>query len=64
MQRLERAEKMMIRWVCGGTHKDRKSSEELRKKLGIVGVCDTVRQGKLRWFGHVERNYKGDWVSA
>ena len=30
MQRLERAEKMMMRCMCGVTLKDRKSSEELR----------------------------------
>jgi len=64
MQRLERTEKMMIRWMCGVTLKDRNSSVELRKELGIVGVSDIVRQGRLRWFGHVERKDAGDWVSA
>ena len=47
IQRLERAEKMMIRWMCGVTLKDRKSSEELRERLGIVSVCDKVRSGKV-----------------
>ena len=23
-----------------------------------------MSQGQLRWFGHVERKEKGDWVSA
>jgi len=64
MQRLERAEKMMIRWMCGVTLKDGNSSEVLRDKLGIVGVSDIVRQGRLRWFGHVERKEASDWVSA
>ena len=64
MQRLERVEKMMIRWMCGVTLKDRKASEELRQRLGIIGVCDRVREGRLRWFGHVERKDRGDWVSA
>ena len=64
MQRLERTEKMMIRWMCGVTLKDRKESEELRQRLGIISVCDKVRQGRLRWFGHVERKGKDDWVSA
>ena len=45
MQRLERTEKMMIRWMCGVTLKDRKPSEELIKRLGIERVCDRVRQG-------------------
>ena len=64
LQRLERTEKMMIRWMCGVTLKDRNSSVELRNKLGIMGVSDIVRQGRLRWFGHVERKDAGDWVSA
>ena len=64
MQRLERTEKMMIRWMCGVTLKDRKTTEELRQRLGIVSVCDRVREGRLRWFGHVERKVEGDWVSA
>lgn len=64
MQRLERTENMMIRWMCRVTLGDRKTSEELRQRLGIVSVTDRVRQGRLRWFGHVERKDKGDWVSA
>ena len=32
--------------------------------IGIVDVADIVRQGKLRWFGHLERKDKDDWVSA
>ena len=27
-------------------------------------MCDRVRQGRLRWFGHVEWKDEGDWVSA
>ena len=62
MRRLERAEKMMIRWMCGVTLRDGKPSEE--NSLGIVSVSDLVRQGRLRWFGHVERKDADDWVSA
>src|SRR5664279_1651646 len=64
MRRLERAERMMIRWMCGVTLKDRNSSEELRERLGIVSVSDKVRQGRLRWFGHVGRKGTVDWVSG
>ena len=38
MQRLERAEKMMIRWMCRVMLKDGKTSEELRERLGVVWV--------------------------
>ena len=64
MQRLERTEKMMIRWMCGVTLRDIKSSEELRQKLSVVSVSDVVRQGRLKWFGHVEHKDADDWVSA
>ena len=41
-QRLERAERTMVTHMCGVTLKDKKSSEELRKRLGI----DSVRCNK------------------
>jgi len=63
MTRLERTERMMVRWMCGVSLRDGKSSEELRKRLGIEGVADMVTRGRLRWFGHVERKLEDDWVS-
>ena len=38
MQRLERAEKMMIRWMCRVMLKDGKTSEKLRERLVVVCV--------------------------
>ena len=38
VQRLERTEKMMIRCMCGVTLKDKKRSDDLRLRLGIVSV--------------------------
>ena len=63
MRRLERAEKMMIRWMCWVTLKNGKTSEEIRNRLGIVSVSDLVRQERLRWFGdfgQVERKDADD----
>ena len=53
----------MVRWMCGVTLKDRKSTDELRQRLGIEDVGDIVRMGKLRWFEHVDRKDEEDWVS-
>ncbi|XP_065664790.1 uncharacterized protein LOC136086422 [Hydra vulgaris] len=64
VQRLEWTEKMMIRWMCGVTLKDKKRSHDLRLSLGIVSVSDIVCHGRLRWFGHVERKDADDWVST
>src|SRR2546425_12768400 len=62
-QRLVRTENSMVRWMSGVTLKDRRPSEELRLGLGIEGVEEVVRRGRLRWFGHVERKEADDWVS-
>ena len=50
--------------MCGLSLKDRKSSQELLDRLGIVGVAECVARGRLRWFGHVERKSADDWVST
>src|SRR2546425_13025107 len=63
MKRIVRTENNMVRWMSGVTLKERRSSEELRRGLGIVGVDRVVRRGRLRWFGHVERKEADDWVS-
>jgi len=63
-QRLERNENAMLRWMCGVTLKDRVATKDLRQRLGIEGVLEKIRRGRLRWFGHVERKDDGDWVSA
>src|SRR5271165_5395184 len=46
IRRLERAERMMIRWMCGVTLKDRCKSEELRKRLDIEDVAEVVRKSR------------------
>lgn len=61
-QRLERTERMMVRWMCSVTLKNRISSAELNSRLDIKSVSDVVRNGRLRWFGHVERKSNDDWV--
>jgi hypothetical protein len=63
LKRLERAERMMVRWMCGVSLRDRRSSTELNERLGIEGVPEIVRRGRLRWFGHLERKNGEDWVS-
>jgi hypothetical protein len=64
MQRLERTERMMVRWMCGVSLKNKVPSVELNRRLDIESVTDVVRRGRLRWFGHVERKNAEDWVSA
>ena len=63
-RRLERSERMMVRWMCGVTLKDRVASDELLSRLGIESITEVVRRGRLRWFGHVERKADDDWVKT
>jgi len=63
-RRLERTERMMVRWMCGVTLKNRVASVDLYRRLGVEEVDDVVRRGRLRWFGHLERKNVNDWVSS
>ena len=62
--RLERTERLMVRWMCGVTLKDGKLSQELLDRMGIESVADVMRKCRLRWFGHLERMSADNWVSA
>ena len=64
LQSLERTERMMMRWMCGVSLKDRKRSVDLYSLLKVQSVAEVVRRGRLRWFGHVERKGGDDLVSA
>ena len=61
---LERTERMMVRWMCEVSLKDRKRSVDLYSLLGVQSVAEVVRQSRLRWLGHVERKSGDDWVSV
>jgi len=62
--RLERTERMMVRWMCGAHLKSRKPNAELNGQLGIECLTNVVRQSRLWWFAGVERKDSDDWVSA
>ena len=64
LRSLERAERMMVRWMCGVSLKDQVRSVDLYSLLNVPCVADVVRHGRLRWFGHLERKNMYDWVSA
>ena len=60
LQSLERTQRMMVRWMCGVSLKDRKRSVDLYSLLGVQSVDEVVRRGRLRWFGHVEHKSEDD----
>ncbi|MFS7921034.1 hypothetical protein Hanom_Chr03g00231861 [Helianthus anomalus] len=54
-RKLEVAEMRMLRWMCGHTRLDKIRNEVFRVRLGVAGISDKIREGRLRWFGHVRR---------
>ena len=45
--KLERAEMQMIRWMCAVFKKDRRTSEELRKLVGVEHITTVFRSVRL-----------------
>ncbi|KAF3643040.1 Lysine--tRNA ligase [Capsicum annuum] len=54
-QKLKVAEMRMLRWMCGLTRGDRVKNEIIREKVRVTSMEDKMREGRLRWFGHVMR---------
>ena len=61
--RLERADRAMIRWICGVPLGDMVPSLVLSGRLGLKSIAEVMRDKRLRWFGHVERSGEDSWIS-
>ena len=59
MKKLEAAEMRMLRFECGVTKLDKVRNEVIRRKLKVEQLEAKMREGRLRWCGHVERREKG-----
>ena len=59
--RLVRNDNAMVRWICSTRLADRVPTAELRERLGIPSIEDLLSQGRLRWFGHVQRMHDDCW---
>ena len=58
---LARAERRMIRMICGVTVWNRERTEELKEKLGLVDdIVIRVKKSRLRWSGHMLRRHKDE----
>nr|GEY76351.1 retrovirus-related Pol polyprotein LINE-1 [Tanacetum cinerariifolium] len=53
--RVEVAELRMLRWTCGKTMVDMIPNGVFKAELGGDSIIDKMREGMLRWFGHVKR---------
>ena len=52
----------MVWWLCGTSWREQKTSVELRDRMVIEATGSVPKRNKLRWFGHMERKEKEDWV--
>lgn len=53
---LRRAERAMIRRMCGVRLRDRKRSVDLQRMIGVdEDIVTIVVRSRLRWYGHVKR---------
>ena len=59
--RIVRNDNAMVRWICSSRLTDKISTAQLRERLGIFSIEDLLRQGRLRWFGHVKRLDDESW---
>ncbi|GJW75403.1 putative pre-mRNA-processing factor 6-like [Tanacetum coccineum] len=53
--RMEVAEMRMLRWTCGKTLLDMIPNGAFRRNLQVATIVNKMREGRLRWFGHVKR---------
>ena len=60
--RFEREDMQMIRWICGISMKDRRTSIELRRRVGVEPITTVIISGRLRWYGHEMKKDDEDWV--
>ena len=58
--KFDRSDMQMIKWMCGVSMKDKRTSVELRRL--VEPIITVIRSGRLRWYGHVTRKRDVDWV--
>ncbi|KAK9088689.1 hypothetical protein Scep_027771 [Stephania cephalantha] len=55
LHKMNVAEMRMLRWMCGKTRKDRIRNIEIQRQVGVTPIDTKIREGRLRWFGHLQR---------
>ncbi|GKC24387.1 retrovirus-related pol polyprotein LINE-1 [Tanacetum coccineum] len=53
--RMEVAELRMLMWTCGKTMLDMIQNGVYRAELEVETIINKMKEGRLRWFGHVRR---------
>uniref|UniRef100_A0A914X4N9 Reverse transcriptase domain-containing protein n=1 Tax=Plectus sambesii TaxID=2011161 RepID=A0A914X4N9_9BILA len=55
-QALHVMEMRMLRWSLGLTRFDHAMNNDVRRRLGVAPITAKMREGRLRWYGHVVRS--------
>ena len=61
-KKLEVAEIIMLRWMCGVTKLDKIKNERIRGTTKVGEITKKVQERRLKWYGHVmlrEEHYVG-----
>ena len=59
---LERTEMRMLRWMRGLKRIEKIRKGEISARAGVANIRGKIREAKLRWLGHVERQTEEDVV--
>ena len=54
--RIQRNDRIMVRWICNVKLEDHITSDSLLHRLGIASVKNIMQRNRLRWYGHVQRS--------
>ncbi|XP_061710677.1 uncharacterized protein LOC133520321 [Cydia pomonella] len=54
-QKLYTAEMKMLRWAGGVTCLDKVINEYVRGSFKVAPIAEKVKEGRLKWYGHVMR---------
>ena len=52
----------MVRWMCRTSLHERIRNKVLFQSVGLMGVAEVIRIGRLRWCGHVARRETTLWL--
>ena len=55
---MEVAEMKMLRFAMGVTRKDKIRNEHIRSTVNVERLGMKMREGRLKWYGHVMRRYQ------
>ena len=58
VEEMEVAEMKMLRFAMGVTRKDKIRNEYIRSTVKVERLRMKMREGRLRWYGHVMRRYQ------